>query len=84
MAFAHVGFELGRGRPLDKILASMNQVAEGVRTTAAVMKLAAEHGIDMPIAREVDAVLNHRQPVEQTYRGLLRVTPGHEVYGEAW
>jgi len=80
----HVGFELGRGKPLDEILASMNQVAEGVKTTAAVMKLAAERGIEMPIAREVDAVLNHRQPVEETYRGLLRVTPGHEVYGEAW
>ncbi|GID27457.1 glycerol-3-phosphate dehydrogenase [NAD(P)+] [Paractinoplanes brasiliensis] len=80
----YVGFELGRGRPLEEILASMNQVAEGVRTTAAVMKLAAERGIDMPIAREVDAVLNHRQPVEKTYRGLLRATPGHEVYGEGW
>ena len=36
------------------------------------------------IVREVDAVLNHRQPVKETYRGLLRTTPGHEVYGEAW
>lgn len=80
----HVGVELGRGKPLEEILRSMNQVAEGVRTTAAVMKLAAERGIEMPIAKEVDAVLNHRQPVEETYRGLLRVTPGHEVRGEAW
>lgn len=80
----HVGFELGRGKPLEEILASMNQVAEGVKTTAAVTKLAAEHGIEMPIVREVDAVLNHRQPVQETYRGLLRVPPGHEVYGDAW
>ncbi|MFI7542169.1 NAD(P)H-dependent glycerol-3-phosphate dehydrogenase [Actinoplanes sp. NPDC049599] len=80
----HVGFELGRGKPLEEILAAMNQVAEGVRTTAVVMRLAAERGIEMPIVREVDAVLNHRQPVEETYRGLLRVTPGHEVRGEAW
>ena len=80
----HVGVELGRGKPLEQILGSMNQVAEGVKTTPAVMKLAAERGIEMPIAKEVDAVLNHRQPVEETYRGLLRVTPGHEVYGEAW
>ncbi|MEV4701779.1 NAD(P)H-dependent glycerol-3-phosphate dehydrogenase [Actinoplanes sp. NPDC049316] len=79
-----VGVELGRGKPLEEIIASMNQVAEGVRTTAAVVRLAAERGVEMPIAREVDAVLNHRQPVEETYRGLLRVTPGHEVSGEAW
>lgn len=80
----HVGFELGRGKRLEEILASMNQVAEGVMTTSAVVKLAAERGIEMPIAREVDAVINQRQPVDDTYRGLLRVRPGHEVYGEAW
>jgi glycerol-3-phosphate dehydrogenase (NAD(P)+) len=80
----HAGFELGRGRPLAEILAAMNQVAEGVKTAASVMKLAAERGIEIPIARDVDAVLNHGQPVEETYRGLLRVTPGHEVHGEAW
>ncbi|WP_030440570.1 NAD(P)H-dependent glycerol-3-phosphate dehydrogenase [Actinoplanes subtropicus] len=80
----HVGFELGRGRPLAEILGEMNQVAEGVHTAASVMKLAAERGIEIPIARDVDAVLNHGQPVEETYRGLLRVTPGHEVHGEAW
>jgi glycerol-3-phosphate dehydrogenase (NAD(P)+) len=80
----HVGVELARGKKLDEIIASMNQVAEGVKTTAVVMKLAAERGIDLPIAHEVDAVINHGQPVEQTYRGLLRITPGHEVHGEAW
>jgi glycerol-3-phosphate dehydrogenase (NAD(P)+) len=80
----HVGFELGRGRPLEEILAGMNQVAEGVKTAASVTKLAAERGIEIPIARDVDAVLNHGQPVEETYRGLLRVPPGHEVHGEAW
>ncbi|GAA4607346.1 glycerol-3-phosphate dehydrogenase (NAD(P)+) [Actinoplanes octamycinicus] len=80
----HVGVELGRGRPLSQILAAMNQVAEGVKTTAAVTKLAAERGVEMPIAHEVDAVLNHGQPVEQTYRGLLRVIPGHEFYGDTW
>ncbi|WIM92908.1 NAD(P)H-dependent glycerol-3-phosphate dehydrogenase [Actinoplanes oblitus] len=80
----HIGVELGRGRPLPEILAGMRQVAEGVRTTAAVTKLAAEQGVEMPIAHEVDAVLNHGQPVEQTYRGLLRVVPGHEFYGDTW
>jgi glycerol-3-phosphate dehydrogenase (NAD(P)+) len=80
----HVGAELARGKRLDEIIAAMNQVAEGVKTTAVVMKLAAERGIDLPIAHEVDAVINHGQPVEQTYRGLLRITPGHEVHGEAW
>jgi glycerol-3-phosphate dehydrogenase (NAD(P)+) len=80
----HVGFELARGKSLEEIIGEMNQVAEGVKTCAVVMKLAAEHGVDMPIAREVDSVINHGQPVFDAYRGLLRKTPGHEVHGEAW
>jgi glycerol-3-phosphate dehydrogenase (NAD(P)+) len=53
----HVGFELGRGRTLDEITAEMHMVAEGVKTTAAVLGLAAEHGVEMPIATMVGAVL---------------------------
>jgi glycerol-3-phosphate dehydrogenase (NAD(P)+) len=80
----HVGFELAKGKSLEHIIGDMNQVAEGVKTCAVVMKLAAEHGVDMPIAREVDSVINHGQPVFDAYRGLLRKVPGHEVHGEAW
>src|SRR2546423_1395392 len=80
----HVGVELARGKGLEQIVGEMNQVAEGVKTAGVVMKLAAEHGVDMPIAREVDAVLNHGQPVFEAYRGLLRKVPGHELHGEAW
>jgi glycerol-3-phosphate dehydrogenase (NAD(P)+) len=52
-----VGVELGRGRPLDEILAEMNMVAEGVKSTGAVLALAAEAGVDVPIASMVGAVL---------------------------
>ena len=79
-----VGYELARGRSIDDILAGMNQVAEGVKTAAVVMELAAEHGVAMPIAAEVDKVLNHGQPVADAYRGLLRRAAGHEHHGDAW
>ena len=36
----HVGVELGKGRALDDIVSEMNMVAEGVKTTAAVLELA--------------------------------------------
>ena len=36
----HVGEELGKGRPLDEILAEMTMVAEGVKTAATVQELA--------------------------------------------
>lgn len=79
-----VGFRLGRGETMDQIFSGMTQVAEGVRTSAVVMELAVEYGIDMPIATEVDAVLHHGQPVAAAYRGLLRRAAGHEHRGDGW
>ncbi|MCU1459669.1 MAG: glycerol 3-phosphate dehydrogenase [Actinomycetia bacterium] len=52
-----VGVELGRGRTLDDITAEMRMVAEGVRSTRAVLELARRHGVEMPIAEQVGAVL---------------------------
>ncbi|MGH3736360.1 MAG: NAD(P)H-dependent glycerol-3-phosphate dehydrogenase [Micromonosporaceae bacterium] len=79
-----VGVGLAQGKTLDQIAAELNQVAEGVKSAGTVMKLAAEKGVDMLIAREVDAVINHGQPAADAYRGLLRQAPGHEVHGDAW
>ncbi|MDH3499371.1 MAG: NAD(P)-dependent glycerol-3-phosphate dehydrogenase [Acidimicrobiia bacterium] len=53
-----VGYELGRGRKLDDIVAEMKMVAEGVKTTRAVLELAATHSIEMPIAEAVGNVLH--------------------------
>jgi len=52
-----VGQELGKGRRLNDITAAMNEVAEGVKTTQAVKRLADRVGVDMPITNEVHAVL---------------------------
>jgi glycerol-3-phosphate dehydrogenase (NAD(P)+) len=52
-----VGVELGRGRSLDEVLAGMKMVAEGVRTTGAALALGARHGIELPIAAQMAAVL---------------------------
>jgi glycerol-3-phosphate dehydrogenase (NAD(P)+) len=53
----HVGQELGKGRSLDEITAGMSEVAEGVRTTLAVKRLADRLGVELPITNEVHAVL---------------------------
>ena len=62
----------------------MNQVAEGVKAASVVMELARRAGVEMPIAREVDAVINHGASASEAYRGLLRTVPGHEVHGTSW
>jgi glycerol-3-phosphate dehydrogenase (NAD(P)+) len=79
-----VGIGLAEGKTVDQVCTEMGQVAEGVKTSGTVVKLSAELGVDMPIAAEMDAVLNNGQPVEDAYRGLLRQRPGHEVHGNAW
>ena len=53
----HVGYELGRGRALDEVVSEMNMVAEGVKTTAAVLELAERHEVEMPLASFVGRVL---------------------------
>ncbi|BBY98719.1 NAD(P)H-dependent glycerol-3-phosphate dehydrogenase [Mycolicibacterium fallax] len=80
----HVGEQLGSGKTVEEIIAAMNQVAEGVKAASVIMEFAEEYGLNMPIAREVDAVINHEASVEQAYRGLIAENPGHEVYGSGF
>ena len=74
----HVGEELGRGQTIDEITASMNQVAEGVKTTGVVMELAAKHDVDMPISTEVNGVIHEGRTARDAYRGLTQRLPGSE------
>ncbi len=73
-----VGIELGKGRKLPEILAGMNgKVAEGVRSTAAALGLAARYGVEMPIAQQMDAVLHHGKSAREAIRELM-ARPGRE------
>lgn len=61
----HVGIELGRGRRLSDILAGMHMVAEGVRTSDAALALGERHGVELPIAAQMAAVLHDEtSPIE--------------------
>lgn len=66
-----VGQELGKGRSLDEISAGMNEVAEGVKTTLAVKRLADRVGVAMPITDEVHAVLYEGKPVRAAAQELM-------------
>ena len=52
-----VGIGLAQGRKLDDIIDEMKMVAEGVKTTRAVLELAERAGVEMPIASQVARVL---------------------------
>jgi len=79
----HVGEELGRGKRLDDVLGAMNEVAEGVRTTVAISKLAAEKKIDMPITEEVFRVLYENKPVADAIGELMKRPLKEEFAAEA-
>jgi len=66
-----VGQELGKGRTLEDIEAGMNEVAEGVKTTLAVRRLAERKSIEMPITDEVHAVLYERKPATDAAASLM-------------
>jgi len=53
----YVGYELGKGRPLGEILASMTNVAEGIDTTVAAYRLAGRLGLELPTIDLVYRVL---------------------------
>jgi len=73
-----VGIELGRGRKLEDILAGMGgKVAEGVRSTAAALGLAARYGVEMPITEQVDAILHHNKNPRDAIRELMN-RPGRD------
>ncbi len=52
-----VGVRLGRGEMLEEILKDMHQVAEGIGTTRSALRLGEKYDVDMPITREVNALL---------------------------
>jgi len=75
-----VGEQLGRGRSLTDVLSEMKMVAEGVETTRATCELAARHGVEMPIAHEVRAVLFEGRPPAEAVRNLMTREPKPEVW----
>lgn len=66
-----LGRALGQGQTLDAVLGSRRSVAEGVFTAAAVVKVAAEKGVDMPIAAAVHAIVEGRVAIDQAIDALL-------------
>jgi glycerol-3-phosphate dehydrogenase (NAD(P)+) len=75
----HVGECLGKGQTIDEIIAAMNMVAEGVKTSKVVMELAEELGVDLPISAEVRAVCHEGRSASEAYAGLLRRGPNREM-----
>lgn len=66
-----VGVEVGRGTPLEEVLAGKETVAEGVVTTRSAYALAARENVEMPIVDAVHRVLFENQPARDAIGALM-------------
>ena len=75
-----VGEALGKGRKLPEILDSLGgKVAEGVLTTRAALGLARRHAVEMPIAEQMELILNEGKDPREAIRELM-LRPGKEEH----
>ena len=72
------GEAIGRGMPLEDHLASTSSVVEGVETSKAICRLAASHGVEMPIAEAVRRVLFEGLAPREALAGLMQREVGAE------
>lgn len=66
-----VGIELGKGRKLDEVLAEMQMVAEGVKTTLAAYQLADKLGVEVPIIEQMYLLLYRDKDPHQAVIDLM-------------
>ena len=77
----HVGEQLAKGRPIDEIVAEMKMVAEGVKTSRAVLELARGVNVEMPIAEQVVAVIYEGKRAEDVVPALMLREAKPELHG---
>jgi glycerol-3-phosphate dehydrogenase (NAD(P)+) len=75
-----VGEQIARGRSIEEITASMNMVAEGVKSASTVTSLGRDAGVHLPIAEEIDAVVNEGRTAGEAFRGLRRMQARSELH----
>lgn len=73
-----VGLKLGQGTSLQAILAGVQTVAEGVRTTRSVYDLSRKHGVEMPITHQVYRILYEDASPLEAVRELMSRDPREE------
>lgn len=66
-----VGLRLGQGVPLERILAEMHQVAEGVKTTQAVHALGCRMGVELPITNAMHSVMYCGRNPQDVWQELM-------------
>ncbi len=67
-----VGFQVGEGKLISEVLASMTMVAEGVKSSPSVLDLARRHDVEMPITEQMVAVCHQGRPAREALAALMQ------------
>jgi len=73
-----VGRSLGEGVGLGSAVEKVDQVVEGVTTSACAQILAKKHGVEMPMFAAIDAVINGQVSPLDAVQGLMGRNPKSE------
>ena len=74
-----VGVRLGAGETLEEVLGSMNQVAEGVATAAAVVQLAKRYRVHLPVLTAVASILDGHMDAKTAVDKIMNLPQVPEV-----
>ncbi|HEY0519854.1 MAG TPA: NAD(P)H-dependent glycerol-3-phosphate dehydrogenase [Ilumatobacteraceae bacterium] len=74
-----VGMQLGQGKRIEEVLASMTMVAEGVKSSPSVLDLARRFGVEMPITEQVVAVCHHGRTAAEALGALMQRSRKSEI-----
>lgn len=74
-----VGLALGKGLPLDEILADMDQVAEGINTLGLLKAEADRREVEMPLVKGLYAILYEHRPVAEVFDDMMHTEQAQDV-----
>ena len=73
------GFELGRGRSVQDVLATSHSTVEGVKSCRSILQLAREADVDVPIVENIVSVLYEDREPREVLGAFMSRTRKHEI-----
>ncbi len=74
-----IGYAVGKGEPLEAVLAGMDQVAEGINTLALLKAEADRRGVSMPLVNGLYGILHQQRPVSEIFSDMMSSEQARDV-----
>lgn len=75
------GYLLGQGLPTEEAVKLVGMVVEGINAIPAAIEMSDKYGVEMPIVRSVDKVVNHGEVPGVVIKDLMERDSGTELVG---